>query len=73
MAKRPSSHTSGASLFSDQSRDEFKRDKFYSDDKTEEIDALSDSAPHRQIDFAVTEARQRLSSTYTEIAIMTPR
>ena len=64
-------HTSGTSLLDDKALGSFKSDKIYHDDKQEEIDSLSDDAPHRQIDLAILKARKELGSK-AKIAIMIP-
>ncbi|KAI9697468.1 MAG: hypothetical protein M1820_007803 [Bogoriella megaspora] len=53
-------HTSGTSVLNDNANGEFKSDKIFYDNKPEEIDALSDNAPHRQIDLAIVRARKEL-------------
>ncbi|KIW87283.1 uncharacterized protein Z519_12186 [Cladophialophora bantiana CBS 173.52] len=62
-------HTSGASLLGDDSSANFKSDTIYCDDKPEDIDALSDIAPHRLVDLAILEAKQQLGKM-AKIAIM---
>lgn len=64
-------HTSGTSLLDDKALGSFKSDKIYHDNKQEEIDSLSDDAPHRQIDLAIVKARKALA-TKAQIAIMIP-
>ena len=64
-------HTSGTSLLDDKALGSFKSDKIYHDDKQEEIDSLSDSAPHRQIDLEILKARKELQGK-ARIAIVIP-
>ncbi|KAF1361482.1 NAD dependent epimerase/dehydratase family protein [Lizonia empirigonia] len=64
-------HTSGASLLSDQSAGEYLSDKIFYDDKPADIDALPDGAPHRLVDLAIIEARQRLGKA-AKLAIIIP-
>jgi nucleoside-diphosphate-sugar epimerase len=64
-------HTSGTSLLDDQAHGSFKSDKIYHDNKQEEIDSLSDNAPHRQIDLTILNTRKALGSK-ARIAIMIP-
>lgn len=64
-------HTSGTSLLDDKALGSFKSSKIYHDDKQEEIDSLSDSAPHRQIDLEILKAREELSGK-AKIAIVIP-
>lgn len=64
-------HTSGASLLSDQSAGSFKSDQIFDDEKPEDIDAVPDTAPHRQIDLAIVRGRKELGSQ-AKIAIMIP-
>ncbi|EYE93121.1 NAD(P)-binding protein [Aspergillus ruber CBS 135680] len=53
-------HTSGASLLADESAGAFKSDNVFDDERPEQIDALPDTAPHRQIDLAILRGRQTL-------------
>ena len=64
-------HTSGTSLLSDDSAGSFKGDKIFDDEKPEDIDALPDTAPHRQIDLAIVRERRELG-TKAKIALMIP-
>ena len=64
-------HTSGTSLLSDDSAGSFKNDKIFDDEKPEDIDALPDTAPHRQIDLAILRERRELG-TKAKIALMIP-
>jgi len=64
-------HTSGTSVLDDDSRGEFKGDKIYYDDKREDIDALPDTAPHRQIDLAILRGQKAIGEA-AKIAIMIP-
>ena len=64
-------HTSGTSLLDDNAHGSFKSDKIYHDNVQSEIDSLSDSAPHRQIDLTILNARKALGNK-AQIAIMIP-
>jgi nucleoside-diphosphate-sugar epimerase len=64
-------HTSGASLLGDDSKGMFASEKIYEDDKPEDIDAISDDAPHRKIDLAIVNAGKKLGSK-AKLAIMIP-
>jgi nucleoside-diphosphate-sugar epimerase len=64
-------HTSGASQLSDDSEGGFKGEKIFSDNQPESINALPDSASHREIDLAILRARKALS-TKAKIAIILP-
>ncbi|CAN9404446.1 unnamed protein product [Alternaria sp. RS040] len=64
-------HTSGASLLGDQSAGEYRSNKIFYDDDPADIDALPDDAPHRMVDLAIIEARQRLGRA-AKLAIMIP-
>jgi nucleoside-diphosphate-sugar epimerase len=64
-------HTSGASQLSDDSEGGFKGEKIFSDDQPEMINALPDSASHREIDLAILRARKALG-TKAKIAIILP-
>ena len=51
----------------------YKSDKIYRDDKPEDIDAVPDSALHREIDLTITKAWKELAGTgKVKIAIMIP-
>ncbi|KAJ1333217.1 NAD-dependent epimerase/dehydratase family protein [Microdochium nivale] len=54
-------HTSGAALLMDDSKGDFKADKIADDATPNDIDALPDSAPHRNVDLAILRAREELS------------
>ncbi|TGO55050.1 hypothetical protein BCON_0097g00060 [Botryotinia convoluta] len=64
-------HTSGASLLGDDSKGPFPTGVFYEDDKPEQIDAISDEAPHRNIDLAIVNANKSLGPK-VKLAIMIP-
>lgn len=64
-------HTSGASLLADESAGAFKSDNVFDDERPELIDALPDTAPHRQIDLAILRGRQTLG-TQAKIALVIP-
>lgn len=64
-------HTSGTSELSDDAEGEFKGDKIFSDTNPEDIDALPDSASHREIDLAILKARKRLGNK-AKVAIILP-
>ncbi|KAK0755719.1 hypothetical protein N5P37_011728 [Trichoderma harzianum] len=55
-------HQSGASCLSDQSAGNNPNNEVYSDSTTAQIDTLSPTAPHRKIDLAIVEERQKLGS-----------
>lgn len=63
-------HNSGSGVLNDDAKGSFKSETIYSDDGPEQIDTLSDSAPHRSIDLAIIRARKRL--TNAKIAIILP-
>ncbi|KAF2229576.1 NAD(P)-binding protein [Viridothelium virens] len=64
-------HTSGTSILDDGANGEYKGDRIYYDNKPEEIDALDDNAPHRQVDLAIVRSRKELGSQ-AKMVIMTP-
>lgn len=64
-------HNSGATLLSDTAQGEYKSDTIFDDEQPGEIDALPDSASHRQIDLAIIRAGRELAS-HAKIAIMIP-
>ncbi|PLB48232.1 NAD(P)-binding protein [Aspergillus steynii IBT 23096] len=64
-------HTSGTSLLSDGAAGDWKSDTVFDDESPAQIDALPDSAPHRQIDLAIVNARKELAN-FTKMAIMIP-
>ncbi|CCD42791.1 similar to NAD-dependent epimerase/dehydratase [Botrytis cinerea T4] len=64
-------HTSGASLLGDDSKGSFPTEVFYEDDRPEQIDAVSDEAPHRKIDLAIVNANKILGPK-ARLAIMIP-
>ncbi|KAI9371716.1 NAD(P)-binding protein [Aspergillus egyptiacus] len=64
-------HTSGASLLGDTAQGAYRTDVVFDDEKPEQIDALPDSASHREIDLAIVHARRELASM-AKFAIMIP-
>lgn len=64
-------HTSGCSVLSDHADGNYKSEMIYNDEDPAKIDALPDSAPHREIDLVIVNARKELASQ-AEIAIMIP-
>ncbi|KAF4772187.1 hypothetical protein HAV15_004985 [Penicillium sp. str.  len=64
-------HNSGATLLSDTAEGEYKSDTIYDDELPGEIDALPDSASHRQIDLVIARAGHELAS-HAKMAIMIP-
>ncbi|KAJ5781318.1 Phosphatidylethanolamine-binding protein PEBP [Penicillium paradoxum] len=64
-------HNSGASLLSDTANGAYKSETIFDDENPEQIDALPDSASHRQIDLVIIRARQELAS-HAKMAIMIP-
>lgn len=65
-------HTSGTSVFDDQSGNMFKGKKVYRDDDPEEIDKVDDGAPHREIDLAILKASRGGLGKKVKLGIMTP-
>ncbi|RMZ87647.1 hypothetical protein DV736_g5125, partial [Chaetothyriales sp. CBS 134916] len=64
-------HTSGAKVFDDGAKGMFKSDKIYYDDKREDMDSVSDDAPHRDVDLALVHAQEELQE-HLRLAIMLP-
>ncbi|KAL4888484.1 hypothetical protein BDV59DRAFT_206066 [Aspergillus ambiguus] len=64
-------HTSGASLIGDNSEGSYKNDFIFDDENPGSIDALPDSASHREIDLAIVNARKELSS-HAKFSIIIP-
>lgn len=64
-------HTSGASLIGDNAEGSYRSDCVFDDETPSSIDALPDSAAHREIDLAIVNARKELSS-HAKFAIMIP-
>ncbi|KIW15944.1 hypothetical protein PV08_05994 [Exophiala spinifera] len=64
-------HTSGTSLLGDDSKGQYKGDKVFSDDAPQDIDALPDTAAHREIDLAILKARNDLGAK-AKLVIMIP-
>lgn len=64
-------HNSGATLLSDTAQGEYKSDTIYGDELPGEIQALPNSASHRQIDLVIVRAGQELAS-HAKMAIMIP-
>lgn len=66
-------HTSGASLIGDNAEGSYKNDFMYDDEKPALIDALPDSAAHREIDLAIVRASKTAElSRNSKFAIMIP-
>ncbi|KAJ4351436.1 uncharacterized protein N0V89_006778 [Didymosphaeria variabile] len=64
-------HTSGTSVLDDSSFGAFKSDKIYYDNDPAGINALPDTAPHRQIDLAIVRAAKELGDK-AKLAIIIP-
>ncbi|KAJ9642734.1 hypothetical protein H2204_002382 [Knufia peltigerae] len=64
-------HTSGTSLLGDDSKGQYKGEKVFSDDSPQDIDALPDTASHREIDLAILRARKDLGAK-AKMVIMIP-
>lgn len=64
-------HTSGTSVLDDGADGQFKSDKIYNDDDMDQVDSVSDDAPHREIDLAIIRLKKELGSK-AKIAIMIP-
>ncbi|KAL3483339.1 hypothetical protein BJX62DRAFT_231057 [Aspergillus germanicus] len=64
-------HTSGASLIGDTSEGSYKSDIIFDDETPNSIDALPDSAAHREIDLAIVNASRELKMR-AKVAIMIP-
>ncbi|KAL4744933.1 hypothetical protein BDW72DRAFT_208624 [Aspergillus terricola var. indicus] len=64
-------HTSGASLIGDNAEGSYKNSFVFDDDEPESIDALPDTAAHREIDLAIVNARPELAS-HAKFALMIP-
>lgn len=64
-------HTSGTSVLDDNANGAFKGRQIFHDNKREDIDALPDSAPHRQIDLSILKAQREIGDK-AKIAIMIP-
>lgn len=64
-------HTSGTSVLDDKAQGGEKSDKVYHDNVREEIDAVPDDAPHREIDLKIVTAQKSISAN-AKIAIMIP-
>lgn len=64
-------HTSGTGILDDGANGGFKGEKIYHDDKPEQIDDVSDDAPHRRVDLAIVKAKRELGSK-AKLAIMIP-
>lgn len=64
-------HTSGVSELSDDSEGAYKSEKVFRDDKPEEIDALPNDSPHREVDLSILKVREELGSK-AKIAIVLP-
>jgi nucleoside-diphosphate-sugar epimerase len=64
-------HTSGTSVFNDNSQGAYKSSKIYHDNVVSEIDSVADNAPHRQIDLTIRQVQKKLAEK-AKIAIMIP-
>ncbi|KAI1853690.1 hypothetical protein JX266_001674 [Neoarthrinium moseri] len=64
-------HTSGTSLLDDGCHGSTKSSKIYYDNVRGDIEALSDDAPHREIDLAIVKKQKQLGDK-AKIAIMIP-
>lgn len=64
-------HTSGTSVLDDNAKGGRKSDKIYYDTKPEDINALADSAPHRDVDLTILRGIKQIGDK-AKIAIMTP-
>lgn len=64
-------HTSGAGLFLDEAKGEYKSDVLYRDDDPAKINAVPDTALHREIDLAVLAAAREFGDK-AKLAIMMP-
>ncbi|KAF9634960.1 NAD-dependent epimerase/dehydratase [Lasiodiplodia theobromae] len=64
-------HTSGTGVLDDGAAGAFSSSTIYADDDPAAIDALPDTAPHRAIDLAVTQAAKELGEK-AKIAILLP-
>ena len=64
-------HTSGTSVLDDGAKGAFKSDKIYYDNKPEDIDAVPDTAPHRDVDLTIVRAIKQIGDK-AKIAIMIP-
>ncbi|KAH6645312.1 hypothetical protein BKA67DRAFT_584768 [Truncatella angustata] len=64
-------HTSGASLLGDDSAGDYLSDKIFDDENPEDIDAVPDKAPHRQIDLAIVNGSKALGAK-AKVGIMIP-
>ncbi|KAK5083539.1 hypothetical protein LTR05_006042 [Lithohypha guttulata] len=64
-------HTSGTSVLGDGTEGGEPTEKVYHDNRREEVDSVSDNAPHRQIDLTIIKAQKELESK-AKIAIMVP-
>jgi len=65
-------HTSGASVLADDSGSEYASDKIYDDTDPASINALPDTAPHREIDLAILRARKELGDKGSKLLIVMP-
>lgn len=64
-------HTSGTSVLDDNARGAFKGDKIYYDNKPDDINAVADTAPHRDVDLTILRGIEQIGDK-AKIAIMTP-
>jgi nucleoside-diphosphate-sugar epimerase len=67
-------HTSGAKVFDDGAKGMFASDKIYYDDRREDMDSVSDSAPHRDVDLALARAQSEdeVLRDHLRLAIVLP-
>lgn len=65
-------HTSGASVLADESGSEYASDKVYDDTDPASINALPDTAPHREIDLAILRARKELGEKGNKLLVVMP-
>ena len=65
-------HTSGTSFLSDESKGQYKSDTIYYDKRSEQLDALPDSASHRLIDLEIIKARKELGTKARMFLIFPP-
>jgi nucleoside-diphosphate-sugar epimerase len=64
-------HTSGAKVLSDNALGAFKSERLYQDDRREDVDWVSDDAPHRPVDLTILATQKKLGNA-AKIAIMFP-
>lgn len=64
-------HTSGTSILNDDAAGKYLGEKIFHDDTADEIDSVSDDAPHRKIDLTILGRRDEFGD-YARIAIVIP-